>query len=288
MVPERHLLRIQAMNQALEGLLNVVAAPLGALLLSLWPMAGVVLVDVATALPASVALLAIDIPRPSRGGEGRGPSAVRRELADGFRYLWARPGHRTLVALSAAINACLVPAFALLPLLVVERLRGDALQLGWLTSAFGVGLLLGGLLLGVWGGTRRRIVTTLGALVALGLGVAALGLAPPGSFRFALAAMLLVGFSVPAVNGPVLAILQATVSPAYQARVFSLMGSLAGASAPVGLLLAAPVAELVGVRAWYLAGGVMCLAMAATGLLSSSLMDIERPVEDQAAAAATA
>ena len=100
--------------------------------------------------------------------------------------------------------------------------------------------------------------------------------------------MLLVGLSVPAVNGPVLAILQATVAPAYQARVFSLMGSLAGASAPVGLLLAAPVAELVGVRAWYLAGGAVCLAMAATGFLSSSLMDIERPVEDQTDAAATA
>jgi hypothetical protein len=70
--------------------------------------------------------------------------------------------------------------------------------------------------------------------------------------------------------------------------VFSLLGSLAGASAPVGLVLAAPVAELVGVHAWYLAGGSACLAMAVVGFRSPSLMAIEGPEPQPATAPETA
>lgn len=55
------------------------------------------------------------------------------------------------------------------------------------------------------------------------------------------------------------AILQATVSPEFQGRVFALWGSIAGATAPIGLALAAQVAQIAGVRMWYLASGVVCV-----------------------------
>jgi len=274
LVPEHHLTRIQGMNQALEGLLGMVAAPLGALLLGLFAMAGIVLVDVGTALFAIVPLLFLRIPRPAEAaGEERPP--FRDELVEGFRYLWRRRGHRALVLLSAAVNLFLVPAFALLPLFVMERLEGDAAALGWLTSAFGAGLLAGGLVLGAWGGFRRRIVTTLAALVALGVAVVGLGLAPTGSFATALAAVVAAGLAVPLANGPVVAILQATVAPRFQGRVFTLVGSLAGGAAPVGLLFAAPIAEVAGPGAFYLVGGAVCAAMGIVGFCSSDLLDIE-------------
>ena len=71
------------------------------------------------------------------------------------------------------------------------------------------------------------------------------------------------------------AILQATIAPDYQGRVFSLIGSLAGAAAPLGLLVAAPVAEMVGVGVWYLAGGIACVAMGIAGFSAPALMGIE-------------
>ena len=57
------------------------------------------------------------------------------------------------------------------------------------------------------------------------------------------------------------------------------MGSLAAATAPLGLLLAAPVAEMVGVRAWYVTGGLVCLSMGVAGFLLPSLMRIEESPE---------
>jgi DHA3 family macrolide efflux protein-like MFS transporter len=202
-------------------------------------------------------------------------SSIWSEMIAGARYLVERRGHLSLVVMAAVMNMCLVPAFSLLPLLVSGELRGNALQLGWITSAFGIGSIAGGIALGVWGGTGRRILTVLPAFIGLGIGVAAIGLAP--SYALAVAAMLAVGIVAPFANGPIQAILQATIAADYQGRVFTLMGSVATATAPLGLLVAAPIAEMVGVRAWYLAGGLACVAMGIAGFLLPSLMRIEEP-----------
>ena len=197
-------------------------------------MTGVMMVDVGTALLAILPLLAIRVPRPTRSDD-LGQSSVWAETAAGFRYLVRRRGHRTLIAMATLINALLMPLFSLLlPLLVLQRLNGGAAQLGWLSSALGVGLIVGGVALGAWGGFRKRIVTTLTAMAALGVAVIAVGLTPASSFLWALVSMSCVGLIVPIVNGPVYAILQATIAPDYQGRVFSLVTSLATAAAPLG------------------------------------------------------
>ena len=87
---------------------------------------------------------------------------------------------------------------------------------------------------------------------------------------------------VPVANGPVMAIMQATIAADYQGRVFTLMGSVAGAMAPVGLLFAAPVAEWLGVRAWYGAGGIVCVAMAIFAFMVPAIMRIEDDRQESA------
>jgi DHA3 family macrolide efflux protein-like MFS transporter len=274
MVPQEYLTRIQGLNQGIQGLLTIVAAPLGALLLAMFSMTGVMMVDVGTALLAILPLIAIRVPRPARS-DGLGPSSVWADTAAGFRYLARRRGHATLIAMCALINALLVPAFSLLPLLVLERLNGGAAQFGWLNSALGVGLIVGGVALGAWGGFRKRIVTALAAMTGLGVAVAAVGLTPASSFPWANVSISCVGLIAPLINGPVFTILQATIAPDYQGRVFSLIASLAGAVAPLGLIMAAPVAEIVGVGVWYLAAGIACVAMGIAGFFSPALMGIE-------------
>ena len=283
-VPGEHLTRIQGLNQMLQGGTNIVSAPLGALLVSFLPMPGVMLVDVVTALFAIIPLVFIHVPRPTRAAAlaAQAASSIWTDMIAGARYLAERRGHMSLVIMAALINMCLVPAFSLLPLFVSGQLDGDALQLGWITSAFGIGTIVGGIILGVWGGTRRRILTALPALICLGAVVMVLGMAP--SVAMAALSMLVCGMIVPFANGPILAILQATVAADYQGRVLALVASLAAAMAPLGLLLAAPITEAVGVRSWYLTGGLVCLAMGVAGFFVPSLMRIEAPASGEPSA----
>jgi len=292
MVPEEHFTRIQGMNQSAHGLLLVVGAPIGAFLYAAMPMAGVVFVDVITAIVAIVPLLFIAVPEPTRSSEGTddGRPTVWTDTLEGFRYLRARPGHLGIVGLVGAVNLLLAPSFSLMPLFALERLDAGATEVGWISSAFGVGMLVGGVLLGVWGGFSRRMVTALTGLIALGLSVFAIGVTPVGVVAWTLGAMFLVGAVVPLINGPIQAILQATVDPAMQGRVFTLLGSLSAATAPIGLAFAAPVAELVGLSAFYLAGGVVCVAMGALGFVIPMVLRVEdgAPVGEEAAPAASA
>ena len=139
--------------------------------------------------------------------------------------------------------------------------------------AFGIGTIAGGLALGVWGGFSQKIRTTALGIVLLGAAVLSMSaLGPPGG----IVAMAVVGIAGSFANGPIPAILQVTIPPEMQGRIFSLYGSLAGAMTPLGLLLAAPVAEVAGVAFWYGAGGALCLAVGAVMLARSDLLDIER------------
>jgi DHA3 family macrolide efflux protein-like MFS transporter len=90
------------------------------------------------------------------------------------------------------------------------------MQLAWVESAGGIGIILGGLLLGIWGGFKRRILTTLVGLVGLGIGTLIIGFTPASFLIMAVAAMFLVGFMQPITNGPLLAVLQAVVAPEMQ------------------------------------------------------------------------
>jgi DHA3 family macrolide efflux protein-like MFS transporter len=276
MVPVRHLTRIQGFNQMLQGGLSIIAAPLGAMIYGLMSMPGVMMVDVATALFAIVPLLFVPVPEPVRQADpgAAGPS-LWREMAAGFRYLRERRGHLALIGMASVLNLCLVPAFALLPLLVSGRLGGGAADLAWLSSLFGAGTIAGGIALGSWGGGRRRIVTALAGIVGLGGATLGLALVPASFFPGVAVALFLVGASVPMANGPILAIMQSTIAPDFQGRVFTLMGSLGGAMAPLGLLLATPIADLLGVRAWYVAAGGACVLLGAASFFVRPIMEIE-------------
>ena len=149
------------------------------------------------------------------------------------------------------------------------------MQLAWVESAGGIGIILGGLLLGIWGGFKRRILTTLVGLIGLAIGTLMIGLTPASSLFVVVGAMFLIGFMQPIVNGPLMAVLQAVVSPEMQGRVFTLVGSLAAAMSPLGLVIAGPLSDAVGVRAWFIAGGILTGCMGFAGFLLPSILHVE-------------
>lgn len=277
MVPKEHLARIQGVNQMLNGGLNIVSAPLGALLLELLPMQGVLSVDIFTAIIAVCTVLPVTIPQPQRelnGADGK-PIGFWADFREGFRYVLSWPGLLVIIVMATLINFLLTPASAFIPLLITKHFGLGVVQLGWADGIFGVGVIAGGLLLGAWGGFKKQIVTAFVGLVVLGLPFAIIGFLPASGFSFLLAIFLIVGIAQPIVNGSLGATLQAVVDPSRQGRVFTLTGSLANGMVPLGLMLAGPVADLLGVQSWFIVGGLLCAAMGVAGFLIPSVMNID-------------
>jgi DHA3 family macrolide efflux protein-like MFS transporter len=266
MVPRRHLTRVAGLNQTMNGVLSVVGPPLGALLLELLPPQGVMLTDVGTALLAIGPLLFVRVPRPQRSGlaEGEGQGGIWVDVREGLRYIGEWPGLLALIAVAMVIKIALTPAFSLLPLLVRDHFGGGAAQLSLVEAVIGMGAIAGGLLLSGWGGFRRKIHTTLTGTTVLGISFVILGSTPSGWLWLGLACVFLAGLVIPLVDGPIMAILQSSVAPGIQGRVFMLMGSLLWLTSPLGLAFAGPVGDWLGLQVWYLAAGILC---AVTGLI---------------------
>jgi len=264
MVPDEHLSRVAGLNQSLRGSVNIVGPPLGALLLALVPLQGVLAVDVGTAVLAILPLLFIDVPQPEGGSEESGPVpevSIVQDVRQGFRYVRGWPGLFVVLVMASVINLLLTPATSLMPLLVTDHFGGEALELGWLESAWGGGVVVGGLILSAWGGFRRRILTSMMGLIGIGLGFLLVGLVPSSAFLLAVGGMFLAGAMNPITNGPLFSIIQTSVDPGMQGRVFALVQSMAAAATPLGMLIAGPVADAWGVRLWYVVGGLGCTLM---------------------------
>lgn len=278
MVPVEHLTRIQGINQMINGGLNVISAPIGALLLSVLPMQGILAIDVFTALFAIVPLLFTRIPQPGRhSGSTRDgeQETIWQAVKSGLHYVISWPGLLIVSLMTVGINFTIIPAFSLMPLLVKEYFDGSALHLSWVESAMGIGMFLDGGVLGAWGGFKRNIVTSMLGLMGMGLGTLIFALAPANALWLAVLGSLLVGIMTPMTMGPFFAMLQSIVEPDMQARIFSLLSSAGTAMVPIGLLVAGPIADRFSIQVWFLFGGLLCILMAIGGLFIPAVMQIE-------------
>jgi MFS transporter, DHA3 family, macrolide efflux protein len=276
MVPSRHYARISGLNQTIYGLLNIVGAPLGALLLSIMPLHAVMLVDVGTAAFAVVPLCFIRVPQPERTHV----AAIKERsflcnARDGLQFVLHWPGMLMLVAAASIVKIVLMPAFSLMPLLVKDHFRGTAADYSMFSVAVGLGMLLGGLVLSAWGGFRKKVYTTLLGMVGLGAGALALGLTPGHLFWLGAGGVFVIGFTISLVDAPISAIMQATVPPEMQGRVFGLLGSLFSLTTPIGLAIAGPIGDAMGVPFLFRCAGALCIVIAAASFFIPAFRTME-------------
>jgi DHA3 family macrolide efflux protein-like MFS transporter len=280
LVPKQHLARLAGLNQALQGLLGIVAPPLGALLIGLLPMQGVLAIDIGTAALAVLPLLVLTIPNPPRQvAQARGlikKTTYWHDLREGFTYVVSWPGLFGLILLAMMLNFLLIPSSSLAPLVITKVFGKGVIELGWTETSFGVGVIVGGLVLSTWGGFKKKIITSLSGVMGIGAGVILIGAAPVNMFFLILVANFIIGVTQVFANGPLHAIFQSTIEPDMQGRVFSLIGAGATAMMPLSLLVAGPISDWLGVRVWYLFGGGLCILITLFAFSYPAIMDIEK------------
>lgn len=274
-VPEKHLPRAAGLNQMLQGVVNIAAPPAGALLLETLPMYSVLAVDIGTAIIAVTCLLFIAIPKPVRTTLAEKTSAIA-DMVQGFRYIWSWRGLTILLGIITLLHFFTTPAFVLMPVFVTKYLESDVLKLGWLSSAFGVGTIAGGLIIGVWGGFKRRIITSLMGLFIGGVSTVGLGFTTVSLFFLGVAASFMMGFGFSFSDAPLMAILQSVIDKDMQGRVFSLIGSISAAIAPLGLAVAGPVADAVGTRFLFYVAGAAIILTGVACIFIPQIMNLEK------------
>jgi MFS family permease len=243
---------LQSITETASG---VFAPLLGGLMYTTLGLRGVLFLDVATFLIAIVTLLVVHIPQPAVTEEGRKSrsGSLFNELTYGFRYIFTRPSLIGLQMVFFFVNLFGTLAFTLIaPMILLrtanpavpELAEGDKVLLGALQGVGAVGGVLGGLLMSVWGGFRRRVYGVLsGMFLESVLGTLVLGVVRvPIGWAFG---MLMASFWIPLLNGSNQAIWQSKVSPDVQGRVFAVRRLIAQVTSPLAMLVAGPLADQV-------------------------------------------
>lgn len=274
LVPRSFVVRAAGLNQSLLSLTVVAAAPLGALAISTMPIGWALAIDVFTALLGIVPLLCYRIPQPASQMARR--TGLWIEFHEGLLLVWHTPGLRQLYLLLGAVVLAIMPTFVLVPLLVKLHFAGGAAQVALMEGLAGAGMLLGGLMTAAMA-PRRLVRWTLAGFAVSCASLALTAMAPASIFGVAVAWWVISGVSFVMGNAPLTALLQTKIPNQLQGRVLALMTTLMALAAPVGLAVAAPLGEWIGVRGVFVVAGVLGALASLAGFLSPALLALDDP-----------
>ncbi len=242
------------MIQSLSGMLGPV---LGAALMALLPMAAIMLVDILGAAFAIICLLFVVVPDIAQSGE---KVRVWSDMKQGFIAMQA---NRPLMAVFfPMLLMCILymPLGALFPLLVRNHFMGEAWHNSIVEFVFSAGLLLSSLVIGIWGGMKRRFLMASLAIGLMGAATLVGGALPSSGFWIFTVCSFCIGASGTFMNVPIMAYVQESTPPEVMGKVFSLLMTAMTLAMPFGLLVAGPVAEAAGVDTWFFWSGLALIA----------------------------
>lgn len=236
MLPKDQYARASGMLSMAQSASSIGAPVLASILLVTIGLSGILIIDVLTALVAIGTLLVVHIPQPEASEVGQvSRGSLWSESLFGFRYIFAQPsllGLQTIFFFGNFIGGL---SFAVIPAYILASTDNNELILGSVQSMFGIGGVVGGLLLSVWGGPRRKIHGVLLGHFFLGVfGKVLLGLGR--TVPVWMAAQFCFGLLIPVLNGSNQAIWQAKVAPDVQGRVFAARRLIAQVAGPISML----------------------------------------------------
>lgn len=271
-VPTDKLAKCTGYIQSLQSVSSIVSPALGALLYAQCTLTEIIALDVVGAVIASIAVMLVKIPNIDVANipQSEGVLAGAKEA---YRILAQQKGLLTLLWMGALYMFAYMPINALFPLISMNHFGGTTWHVAMSESVFAAGMLLGGIVLGVWGGFQRKTTTVLLSISVMGIALLIAGILPASGFIAFVVCCAIMGFSAP-FYGVQTAIYQEMVSPEYLGRVFSLSLSTMSLAMPLGLIAAGCFADMTGVETWFAISGIFIAGIAVVGAVLPSIKEL--------------
>jgi DHA3 family macrolide efflux protein-like MFS transporter len=275
LVPEKHLTRINGVNSAIQSSTMLLAPMLSGVLLSVASIERIFFIDVATAaIGIAIVFFFVKAPPPTPGPLPQ-RTGYFHDIGEGFRYIKTLAFLKRLLILSAVFMVMAVPVSFLTPLQVSRDFGADVWRLTAVEIAFSSGMLLGGLLIGLWGGFKNRIYSMALSCALFGAGTISLGITT--NFPLYLACMAVIGLIMPLFNVPCMGIIQTKVEGAFMGRVFSVYSMISSIVMPMGMLVFGPLADAVAIDILLAATGSVILLLTLGFFISKPLRESGLP-----------
>lgn len=275
-VPAEELTKCAGYTQSLQSIGYIAGTAIAGVLYPIWSISSMVALDVIGAVIASLAVILIKIPKLEKAVELRSDTSFWLEMKAGYNVVAQDKGVFALIWIAAAFMILYSPINALFPLMSLDYFGGTTLQASFAEITFSVGMIIGGIILGMWGGLKNRGIGISISIALMGVPIYISGLLPQNGFWGFAVLCVIMGISVPFYNGPVTALMQERIAPEYLGRVFGLYGSVASLAMPIGLLISGAFADSIGVNNWFRITGILIVFISVLCLIIPPVKNIDK------------
>jgi DHA3 family macrolide efflux protein-like MFS transporter len=155
LVPEEQLVKCAGYTQSIQSASFILSPAIAAFLYAKWGLNSAVALDVFGAIIACITVAMVHIPKQPI--EALQQENFFTELRIGYNAIRQNKALFTLLWIGAINMFIYMPINALFPLMSMNYFEGSTLHASVVEIVFAVGMLLGGLLLGAWGGFKKPI-----------------------------------------------------------------------------------------------------------------------------------
>lgn len=273
LVPDKHLLRINTLDQLLASIAGIGAPAFGIFLYTTMGFSSVMFLDFIGALFAIAGLALAKVPTVI--DETATQQHVIANLRDGFRAVAASRGLLLLIVMVTIGMMIFGPLSAVFPLMTYEHFSGDGYMASLVEAAFGIGMLVGSGILMAWGGGKRLAGLIAVAAVIVGAATAACGLLPPTGFVAFVVLVAVMAMACAWFNGPTMTLTQRNVPDEKMGRAMGLLNAAMGFATPIGIAIGGVAAELMGVAPFFVVDGIACLVLGLVAYVPKSIRALD-------------
>jgi DHA3 family macrolide efflux protein-like MFS transporter len=256
LVPEEKLITANSVNEFILVGSYMLGPIIGAAMFAALPMEFILLTDLLGAMLACTAVMLVKIPETKH--ELQGKKHFLLELKEGMIVFLDDKKLFFLTIFSMLVLVFIMPLSSLYPLIISGHFNGTEWHLSIIQVIYGVGMMSGAAVVGGMGNKiKNKLAVSILGLFVFSVTAFFCGILPPtmiGLWIFA-GICLVMGAGNNMYNVPFYTYIQETIPNEKQGRVFSLLNFLMSFTIPLGLLIAGPVAEILGVTALFIIAG---------------------------------
>lgn len=244
-----------ALNSSMVNMAKLVGPSIAGLLIAFIGIGWCFAVDAISYLAVIASLLAMQIIRAQKPGKASRP--IWQDLVEGFSYASHFPPIRHILLLLALVSLMGAPYMVLLPIVASHQLHGNAMTLGYLTGAVGLGALAG-----VYYLASKRTVLGLGKVIpfaAMAFGAGLMAFAWSTQLWLSLMFLFVAGLGMMLNMAASNTILQTIVEEDKRGRIMSMYTMAVFGMLPFGSLLSGWLASTIGTAETLFLSGAACV-----------------------------
>ncbi|GMO25978.1 MAG: MFS transporter [Termitinemataceae bacterium] len=272
--PPQYLTKVNGINSGIQSFTMLISPMLAALLLSFASITSIFFIDVITAaIGISILFFCVKVEVPQNAERTSNLSGQKvnyfDDLKKGFIYIRQNKYIKHFCIFEALFYFAATPMAFLSVIQINRNFGSDVWRLSAMEIVFSSGMLLGGLLISVWGGFKNRLFTMALSCAIRGIGGVLLGI--DTHFWFYLVCMGFIGVTMPLYDVPIRTILQDTVEESFMGRVFGVFTMIATLLMPMGMLIFGPLSDIISIDILQIICGVFILILSVVFIMNKTL-----------------